>query len=927
MAMPNPMARFRLIKDVEDVQQEMREAGILPATPPVNHIPGSSRRRGDALAASAARIDVSAPSSAAVTASVARYARQWQKIAWDYYECVDTETEILTIDGWRRHDEIQIGDLVRTLDHETGTAGWEPVLEVIGYDVQDRDMLSMEMRHHSSLTTMGHRWPVLGQVYTGTRRTGLDRRWVTSATMPAEAALITAAPSRDLPTEPKYSDEFVALVGWFWTEGAIRPDRRRPSITISQSLIKNPEYAAEIEMLLEHVFPGEWRQWDRPDGQRYFTIRTDASERLLTVAPNRVAALDFIRSLTLAQLHLFCDVSIRADGYFKNPSGQWISQSDSVRLAAYEYACILRGTTPHTNEQPQHGRTVLTELPRSTAHPRKKSRSITQYTGRVWCVQTPSQSWLARRHGTVFFTGNCIGEIRYGFGALASAGSRATLMAGIYEDPTKPPITLTAIKDTDPYYQQVGPQTRNALLRANDFLSELTHQLLRNAIINISVAGEFYLTYMDDEWTILSSEELVPMGANGEIITETRMQDKRVTPQNWMVRRDRGRSPEPLDPDAYLARIWNAHPRWQQEPTSSMLGILDQCEALLLLDQMVRSSTRSRLFAGALFVPDTVTGPNETESIEADITQAALTAITQEDAAFGVVPLVLSGPPEAGEQIKLIALSRGIDEDTVLLIERTLDRILTGIDLPKEFVKGLGSAKYANAVILEEGMYRLHIAPLLEMICEALTKVYLRPRLLKDGVSALIADRIVTTFDPSNIVTRPDRAQAANDGYDRKVLSGASWRAARGFPESDAPTDEERFKRLMVEKGVIPPDTAAASLEYLGGQGLATARHYVESINAAETTPSGSPMATPREEAAETQAVAAATGGGPGTGSNQETGPEVQTPTAPGEPVALPPELTEILPPEAEQKKPTRPRNVVPGSNRRPGEMLPPAPR
>lgn len=518
-----------------------------------------------------------------------------------------------------------------------------------------------------------------------------------------------------------------------------------------------------------------------------------------------------------------------------------------------------------------------------------------------------------------------IGEIRYGFNALASAGGRAILLAGIYEDPTKPPTTLTAIKDTDPYYQQVGPQTRNAMDRANSFLAEL-QDLLRNMIFNICVSGEYYLTYMDDAWTILSSDELVPMGANGEIITETRLQDKRYRPQNWMVRRDRGRPPEPLNPDAYLARIWNPHPRWQQEPTSSMIGILDQCEALLLLDQMVRSTTRSRLFAGAMFIPDTVTGPNETDSIEEDITTAALTAITKEDAAYGVVPLMLTGPPEAGEQIKLIPLSRGIDEDTIALIDRTLDRILTGIDLPKEFVKGLGSAKFANAVVLEEGMYRLHIAPLLQMICQSLTLVYLRPRLIKDGIPEAIANRVVATFDPAAIVIRPDKGQAANDGYDRKVLSGAAWRAARGFPESDAPTQEERFGRLMSEKGVIPPDTAAASLEYMGGPALAKARHYVEAINASDTQPSATPTASPREEAAAAAAAASAEGG-PGSGSNQTTGPDVQAPTAPNEPVALPPELTEILPPEPEMEQPTRPRNVVPGSNRRPGEMLPPAPR
>lgn len=524
-----------------------------------------------------------------------------------------------------------------------------------------------------------------------------------------------------------------------------------------------------------------------------------------------------------------------------------------------------------------------------------------------------------------------IGEIRYGFNALASAAGRAQLEAGILDDPTRPPVTLTSIRDTDPYYEKVGGQTRRALERANDFLAELSQQLLTNAVLNWSIAGEFYLTYMDDEWTILSSEELVPVGWNGEILTETQLKSKHSTPVKWMVRRDRGRPLEPLHPDAYLARIWRAHPRWQKEPTSSMLGILDQCEALLLLDQLVRSTTRSRLFAGAMFVPDTVVGSSDEKSIEEDITTAALTAITKEDAAYGVIPMLLTGPPEAGEQIKMIQIGRGIDDNILVLIERTLDRILTGIDLPKEFVKGLGSAKYANAVILEEGMYRLHIAPVLDLMVEAFTKVYLRPRLLKDGIEPAIAERIVATYDPAEVVNRPDKGQAANDGYDRKVLSGAAWRKARGFAESDSPNDEERYDRMIAEKGIVPPDTAAATIEHLGGVGLAADRRYVEAINAAPDAASGSPTATPRDfmsggAGAEFSGQPPGGAGG-GTGANQATGPQAPSPSAPTTPAVLPPELVEILPPEPTSPTPTPPRNVTPGGNYRPGEMLPPQPR
>lgn len=501
-----------------------------------------------------------------------------------------------------------------------------------------------------------------------------------------------------------------------------------------------------------------------------------------------------------------------------------------------------------------------------------------------------------------------IGEVRYGLSSLAAAGGRAILLAGIHENMTKPPTTLSSIKDSDPYYGSVGPQTREALERADDYLAEVNH-LLTNSILNIAVAGEFYLTELDDEWEVLSSEELVPVGSNGEIITSTRSITMSSKAPTWMIRRDRNRPPVPIKENAYLARIWRPHPRWQQEPTSSMLGILDQCEALLLLDQMIRTTIRSRLWAGTLFIPDTVTSSHETESIEEDITTAALTAIGKEDAAFGVVPLILTGPPEAGDQIKSIPIGRGIDASTLALIERLLDRILTGIDLPKEFVKGLGSAKYANAVILEEGMYRLHIAPVLELICKALTKVYVRPRLLKDGVPEAIVRRIVATFDPTNIVTRPDRGQAANDGYDRKTISAAAWRAARGFTEADAPTDSERYRRLIAEKGQMPPDTVAATVERMGGTDLAMDRRYVEQINAA---------------AQKAEAAAQPSQPGPGSGSNQTTGPQVQPPTQPATPEVLPSELTDILPPRPEQAGGPRERNKVPGSNTRPGEMLPP---
>ena len=115
-------------------------------------------------------------------------------------------------------------------------------------------------------------------------------------------------------------------------------------------------------------------------------------------------------------------------------------------------------------------------------------------------------------------------------------------------------------------------------------------------------------------------------------------------------------------------------------------------------------------------------------------------------------------------------------------------------------------------------MYRAHIEPLVLLIVDCLTTAYLKPRLLKecttDGEKE-VAERFVVWADTSAIVTRPDKSQAADTGYDRFVLSAEAWRRTRGFVETDAPDEDEILTRLAVEKATIPPELATVLLERL----------------------------------------------------------------------------------------------------------------
>lgn len=78
--------------------------------------------------------------------------------------CADTETEILTASGWRRYDQVAVGDLVASLNISDGVARWVPIQRMNVFEVADAKMLRIEGKAISALVTTGHRWPVRQRV-------------------------------------------------------------------------------------------------------------------------------------------------------------------------------------------------------------------------------------------------------------------------------------------------------------------------------------------------------------------------------------------------------------------------------------------------------------------------------------------------------------------------------------------------------------------------------------------------------------------------------------------------------------------------------------------------------------------------------------------------------------------------------------------
>lgn len=262
--------------------------------------------------------------------------------------------------------------------------------------------------------------------------------------------------------------------------------------------------------------------------------------------------------------------------------------------------------------------------------------------------------------------------------------------------------------------------------------------------------------------------------------------------------------------------------------------VVHNCAELLLLNRTFRATARSRLNAGALYLPDGLSvaaqgdpdmpydsedgiGPGVTaeeaeDEFEEQLIDAMTTPIRDEESASAVVPLLIRGPAELGDAIKQFKFERSFDPQLAERSDRVLERIMQGLDVPKDVVSGMANVKYSNALQIDESLYKAHIEPLMLLIIDAITVVYLRPYLIANGYSEAEVNRITVWYDPSAVSTRNDRAADANEGFDRGAVSFDAWRRAHGFSDQDAPTPNETALRLLQSRAVLTPELTEAML-------------------------------------------------------------------------------------------------------------------
>lgn len=277
-----------------------------------------------------------------------------------------------------------------------------------------------------------------------------------------------------------------------------------------------------------------------------------------------------------------------------------------------------------------------------------------------------------------------------------------------------------------------------------------------------------------------------------------------------------GRTAEAVDLDprtTTVVRLWTADAEWSSEPDSPMRSLVGVCERLLLIEKGDDAALRSRAAGnGVLLWPEELDAipddeDEEEDEFDRDFVTQLTTPLTLDGSAAQVVPMIKRGAYQYLDRVRHLTFGRPLDPLTSERESRLLARLGIGLDVPPEVITGLADTNHWNAWQITSDLFRHHQEPITIASVEGLSLGYLRARLTaaRTWPDELIR-RLVIWYDPSALVAPADMSAAANDAYDRDLITDEGYRSMRGIDESFAPPEDEDSGSDPVGATGLDPD-------------------------------------------------------------------------------------------------------------------------
>lgn len=335
--------------------------------------------------------------------------------SWDLY-CIDEKSEILTKDGWKGKDEVNIGDMVASLNEYLNVIEYVPVKNKI-LQKYEGDMFRVLNKRVDQLITPDHRILHKYITHSGSKRIVKELTYTKARDLEVKdgSQIPVCAECRE--NEWYMGMPKASLIGWILTDSYYR--KKCDTIEIYQS---EKKYADEIRKLLtdldidfieksvERTFYKICNK-EYPDGIKTqcttFTIPARCSKWIKEIIPNRLPVNSLLHLPYVERYEIFMamikgDGSIRSDTNFCFYS-KIKKKREWFQLLAFSlgFRTIINNKKGYVNCSKEYDFSTL-----QRNHFENNKLPVEEYNGYVWCIETLNRNFVMRRNDKISITGN-----------------------------------------------------------------------------------------------------------------------------------------------------------------------------------------------------------------------------------------------------------------------------------------------------------------------------------------------------------------------------------------------------------------------------------------------------------------------------------------------------------------------------------------
>ena len=341
--------------------------------------------------------------------------------------CVSDDTEILTLDGWKKYNELELNQQIFSYNLNNNNIEEDKILSVNTYDF-DGELERINNRYMDLLCTKEHK--SIFKLKTKKNEQS-NFKLIRINDLNKSTWTINHLLSAKLNSHNKLGVDKAGILGWILSDGRIGNRKGSPYIYISQSLTANKDKCDYIENLfissnIDYTKKIKSHQANIFSKKPYdivtFYILKGGDHSVKNkgrkldwifkyINKDRTPKLKEILKLGYEELRELYNCMMMGDGTKKNCSSREYCGQDKKRIELIRILCVLLGNISTQSYKTQKDKLYSRIYIRENSNYCKLSKqqnhfSVEKYHGKVWCPTTKNNTWIAKRNNKIFITGN-----------------------------------------------------------------------------------------------------------------------------------------------------------------------------------------------------------------------------------------------------------------------------------------------------------------------------------------------------------------------------------------------------------------------------------------------------------------------------------------------------------------------------------------